>query len=327
MDFMLSVCTRQMLRHLKPRHRPLRGRLLLLPGLKAGVSRSIFDEPIIAITGATGYLGGHVARKLSEAGWRTVLVGRDRARLPVLAGARAVEAAYQDTAAMTAALEGVDRVFFVSGNVLEGRVPAHRSMVDACAAAGVERVIYTSFLGAGPGAIFTLSQDHYLTERYLQERTVPYVALRNSFYAEIVMEMVQDGVIRGPGGSGVLAPVARDDVVDAAFGALTASSMTSGHLDITGPTALSLADVAAVYARVTGIPARYEEETLEEAFASRARYNVSDAAMAAWVSTYQAIAVGELSAVTDAVRQLAGHAPMDFEAFLRKSFKSPDVLR
>lgn len=275
------------------------------------------DKPTIAITGASGYIGGHVARKLSAAGWPTVLIGRDPARMPALAGARAAEAAYEDTAAMTAALQDVDRVLFVSSNTLSGRVAAHRSVIDACAAAGVKRVVYTSFLGAGPQAIFTLSRDHYETELYLQAKTVPYIALRNCFYAEIVAEMVQDGVIRGPGGQGVLAPVARDDVIDAAVGALTAASMATGPVDITGPRALGLAEIAAICTRVSGTPVIYEEESVEEAYRSRAGYTVSDASMAAWVSTYQAIAMGEVAVVTDAVEQLAGHAPMEFEAFLR----------
>ena len=275
------------------------------------------DKPTIAITGASGYIGGHVARKLSAAGWPTVLIGRDPARMPALAGARAAEAAYEDTAAMTAALQDVDRVLFVSSNTLSGRVAAHRSVIDACAAAGVKRVVYTSFLGAGPQAIFTLSRDHYETELYLQAKAVPYIALRNCFYAEIVAEMVQDGVIRGPGGQGVLAPVARDDVIDAAVGALTAASMATGPVDITGPRALGLAEIAAICTRVSGTPVIYEEESVEEAYRSRAGYTVSDASMAAWVSTYQAIAMGEVAVVTDAVEKLAGHAPMEFEAFLR----------
>lgn len=276
-------------------------------------------KPTIAVTGTTGYIGGRVARKLSEAGWPTRLIGRDRARLPALPGAEAMEAVYEDTAAMTTALQGVDRVFFVSGNTLAGRVAAHRSMIDACVAAGVQRVVYTSFLGAGPNAVFTLSSDHYQTELYLQKSGLPYVALRDSFYAEIVVEMLGEGVIRGPGGQGVLAPVARDDVIDAAIGALTRAEMTTGPIDITGPQALSLAEIAAIYARVTGKPASYEEETVEQAYASRAQYQVPDAAKAAWVTTYQAIASGEVSAVTDAVERLAGHPPMSFEAFLRRS--------
>lgn len=275
-------------------------------------------QPLIAITGATGYLGSRIARQLSAGGWATRLITRDPSRAPRLAGSHAAQATYEDTAAMTAALQGVDRLFFVSSNALAGRQEAHRSVIDACAAAGTSRVVYTSFLGAGPDAVFTLSQDHYQTERYLAAKGVPYVALRNSFYAEVVEEMVQDGVIRGPGGEGRLAPVARDDVVDAAVGALTAQQLALGPLDVTGPAALSLADIAQIYARVSGKPAVYREETLQEAIASRAKFDVSEAARAAWVSTYQAIAVGELSAVSDTVQRLAGHPPLDFETFLRR---------
>ncbi len=276
------------------------------------------NKTTIAVTGATGYLGGHVAHKLSAAGWATRLIARNPSRLPALPHAQAAKAHYQDLVAMTAAFEGVERVFFVSGNELSGRLDAHKTVIDACAAAGVKRVVYTSFLGAGPNSVFTLSQDHYQTEMYLAEMGVPFVALRNSFYAEIILEMVQDGVIRGPGGNGKLAPVARSDVIDSAVGALTAPHIATGAVDVTGPTAISLAEIASIHARITGRPTIYQGETLEQAIASRAHYDASDAERAAWVSTYQAIAVGELSATTNTVQRLTGHAPMDFASFLRK---------
>ncbi|HSN12374.1 MAG TPA: SDR family NAD(P)-dependent oxidoreductase, partial [Propionibacteriaceae bacterium] len=55
---------------------------------------------------------------------------------------------------------------------------------------------------------------------------------------------------------------------------------------------------------------RFENETLEEAYASRASYKAAQWQLDAWVSTYVAVARGELSAVTDTVEQLTGARPL-----------------
>ena len=275
----------------------------------------------IAITGATGYLGSRVAQKLSEQGINTRLIARTPTKAPELSNSETVQASYQDFDSMKAALEAVDGVLFVSSNELSGRLEAHKTVIDACVESNVKRVVYTSFLGAGPEAVFTLSADHWGTESYLIEKGVDFTALRNSFYCEIVLEMVESGVIKGPAGQGKLAPVARDDVIDTAAGALIADDLPTGALNVTGPKALTLREIAKIYSDVTGKSARYEPETVEQAYASRAHFDVSDATKAAWVTTYEAIAVGELSAVTDVVERLSGHPPTSFDEFLRKKYK------
>ena len=130
--------------------------------------------------------------------------------------------------------------------------------------------------------------------------------------------MLQCQNSKGAGGDGRLAPVVRDDVIDAAVGMLTTPELPEGPLDVTGPEALSLSDMALIYTDVTGKPAAYVEETVDQAYASRAHYNASPAEMDAWVSTYTAIATGQLSAVSDVVARYAGHPPMSFADYLRR---------
>ena len=63
---------------------------------------------------------------------------------------------------------------------------------------------------------------------------------------------------------------------------------------------------------------RYEEETVEEAYASRrAAYGAEDWQLDAWVSTYTAIADGSCAAVTDDVLRLTGHPARTLEQALR----------
>jgi hypothetical protein len=59
--------------------------------------------------------------------------------------------------------------------------------------------------------------------------------------------------------------------------------------------------------RVLGRPFSYVDESIEEAYASRASYGAPDWMVDAWVSTYTGIASGELAPVTRDVERLTGH--------------------
>src|SRR4051812_15092996 len=111
------------------------------------------DQGLIAVTGATGGIGGRVARRLAERGVPQRLVVRDAGRAPALPGVSvAVAADYGDGDAMREVLRGVSTMLLVSGSEAADRMDRHRSAIGAAVAAGVERVVYTSFLGAAPEA-------------------------------------------------------------------------------------------------------------------------------------------------------------------------------
>lgn len=61
----------------------------------------------------------------------------------------------------------------------------------------------------------------------------------------------------------------------------------------------------------------YHPETVEEAYRSRASFGVPDWQVDAWVSTYTAIAAGEMDGVSDAVPRLTGHRATALADLLR----------
>lgn len=111
------------------------------------VGMTTADTPL-GITGATGRLGGRVARRLAALGLGQRLLVRDPSRAPALAGAPAVRAPFADTQAVIAALTGVRTVLMVSASESAERVAEHTAFVDAAAQAGVEHLVYISFYGA-----------------------------------------------------------------------------------------------------------------------------------------------------------------------------------
>jgi uncharacterized protein YbjT (DUF2867 family) len=273
----------------------------------------------LGITGSTGQLGGRIARRLAAAGVPQRLLVRDPARAPELPGASSVRAPYADGDAVRAALEGVETVLMVSASETPDRVDQHRAFVDAAVAAGVGHLVYVSFYGAAPDATFTLARDHWATEEHIRARGLGHTFLRDDLYADFAVHLVgEDGAIRGPAGEGRAAMVAQDDIADVATAVLRDPVAHAGATyDLTGPEELTLAEVAGLLATVTGRPVRYVPETVEEAYASRASYGAPGWQVDAWVSTYTAIAAGELAGVSSAVPDLTGHPARTLEQVLR----------
>ncbi|MCM6761564.1 SDR family oxidoreductase [Rathayibacter sp. ZW T2_19] len=270
----------------------------------------------IAITGATGAVGGRVARELADAGLPLRLLVRDPSRAPELPGAEVVRSTFAEPGA---SLEGVRLLLMVSASENEHRLAEHRSLVAAAAEAGVEHVVYTSFAGAAHDAVFTLARDHAATEDALRDSGMGWTFLRDNLYLDFLPDMLgEDGAIRGPAGTGRAAVVAREDVARTATAILRSPDEHRDALyELTGPEALTLDEVATTLT-AAGRPAVFVDETLEEAYASRQRWNAPDWQLDAWVSTYTAIAAGQLEHVSDDVERLTGRPPLSLAGFLAR---------
>jgi NAD(P)H dehydrogenase (quinone) len=285
---------------------------------------------VIAVTGATGALGSRVADRVAAgagaAGATLRLVVRNAARAPRLPGAEITEfpGGYADGAGFAAALRGVHTLYLVSAGEAEDRVQQHLTAVQAAATAGVERIVYTSFVGAGrPDPVFTLVRHHHLTEQAIAATGRRWTALRHNMYADFVpFFAVREGdtaVIAAPAGDGRAGFVSRDDCADVGAAVLLDDSgaLDGQALEVTGPEALSMAEAAAVLAEVTGRPAAYRDQTVEEAWATRRPSGHPDWEVEGWVTSYLAIAAGELATVSDVVPRIAGHPARSLAEHLR----------
>jgi uncharacterized protein YbjT (DUF2867 family) len=272
---------------------------------------SITPAPL-AVTGATGRIGGAVSNQLADAGIPHRLLVRDPDRAPDVLGTTVHRAAYEDSVDTRAALDGVQTLFMVSATEHPDRQDQHRAFVDAADAMGVQHVVYLSFFGAGPEAIFTFARDHWATERHLRATGMAVTFLRDNLYADFLPQMVgSDDAIAGPGGSGRAGLVAQADVARSVAAVLTDPRQHRGQTyNLTGPESLSFADVAELLTRLWGRPISYRDETVDQAWESRRGYGAPDWMVEGWISTYLAVAAGELDGVTDDVRRLTGRDPL-----------------
>jgi len=274
---------------------------------------------VIAITGSTGHVGGRVAAQLASLAPR--LVVRDASRAPSIDGSSVAVCEYSDAAASVTALTGVDLLFMVSAAEAEDRREQHRTFIRAAADAGVQHIVYTSFFGADPDAVFTLGRDHADAEAAIRESGMTHTLLRDNFYSDLLPYFADDaGVIRGPAGDGLVAAVARADVADVAAAVLRSpADHANATYELTGPEALTMAQIAERAGAATGRRLSYEAESVDEAYASRAHYGAAQWQLDAWVSTYVAVADGEVARVTADVLRVTGKPPRTIEEALGES--------
>ena len=152
------------------------------------------------VTGATGFVGWHVARALLERGDSVRALARDPARLRELPGVQGVQGDLRDPASLERAVEGCGVVFHVAADyrlwtrepeeMYRSNVEGTRAMLEAARRAGVERFVYTSTvgcIGVPPDGIGDESNP-----AHLEEMQGPYK--RSKFLAEqVALEFAQDG--------------------------------------------------------------------------------------------------------------------------------------
>lgn len=306
---------------------------------------------MLAVTGATGEVGGRVAARLAKLGLAQRLIVRDPKRAPRLPGAEVRQiSSYGDAVAMGRALAGVEKLFLVSAMDLMGvirrcaenrvplppydRIQQHVAAVAAAAAVGVQHIVYLSFLSAAADATFILARDHFHTEEYIRATGVPFTFLRQSLYMDKApLHVSAGGIVRGPAGEGRVAWTARDDIADVAVAVLTGSGHEGHTYDVTGPEALSLAETAEQLSLVTGRKIYYQAQTphetralrnasrLDEWEANRRALTgggITDYEVEVWVSHYLQMATGEAAIVSDTVPRLTGHQAQTLAEYLHK---------
>ncbi|MGQ4354992.1 SDR family oxidoreductase [Streptomyces drozdowiczii] len=267
----------------------------------------------IVVTGATGALGRLVVEHLltTVPAGRVAAVVRDKEKAAGLA-AKGVElriADYDRPETLAGAFRSGDRVLLISGNAVGSRIPQHTAVIDAAKAAGVAQLAYTGILG-GPDADFTLADEHRATEQLILDSGLPYTFLRNGWYTENQTEnlapVLAHGAVVGSASEGRIAYASRDDYAAAAAAVLTGEGHLNRAYELSGDTALSYADYAAVVAKATGkeivhkdVPAAVHQEILTGA-------GLPEGFAAILVDVDQAVRRGRLAGTSGELSRLIG---------------------
>lgn len=213
----------------------------------------------IAVTAASGQLGRLVVEQLLQTvpASAVVAVVRDPAKASALSalGVTIRQGDYERPDTLAAAFAGVEKLLLISSNELGRRAAQHRNAVSAAKAAGVELLVYTSLLRADTTPL-SLGAEHAATEAAIRESGVPFVILRNGWYAEnytvSIKPALAHGAFVGSAGDGRLSLAARADYAAAAIAALAGRATTGRVYELAGDEAVTLSQLAAEISRQTG---------------------------------------------------------------------------
>lgn len=226
----------------------------------------------IAVTGATGHLGGLVIESLlnkSVEASDIVAIVRNEEKAKDLAarGINIAVATYGDEAALKAALNGVDRLVFVSASEVGKRVEQHSNIIAAAKEAGVSFIAYTSLLNLDSSELF-LAPEHQATERMLAESGIDHANLRNGWYWENYAAALETGKAMGKffsaAGEAKVAGAARKDFAEAAAVVVTTDGHAGKTYELAGAPALTYPEIAAQVGEVLGTDVEYVNLTVEE---------------------------------------------------------------
>ena len=226
----------------------------------------------IAITGAAGHLGRHVIESLLARGVAAqdlVAIVRTASKAEDLTarGITVAEAPYEDVAALTEALQGVDRLVLVSGSEVGKRAAQHTNVLEAAKAAGVAFIAYTSLVNADSSEL-SLAPEHRETEALLASSGIDHVLLRNGWYWENFASNVDaaraTGHVFGAAGEGRVNGAARRDYAEAAAVVVTADGHAGKVYELGGQPSITYPELAQAIGTVVGSEVSYVDQTVEE---------------------------------------------------------------
>ena len=151
------------------------------------------------VTGATGGFGGYALEFLKKMVPQNEIYAlvrsEEKGEALKEAGFNIRIGDYGDLDSLKEALEGIDRLLFVSG-VPGNRQAEHENVVKAAQAAGVSYIAYTSFADADH-SISVLAPDHQFTEKTIKDSGIPHTFLRNNWYVENELPIIGQALKTG----------------------------------------------------------------------------------------------------------------------------------
>jgi NAD(P)H dehydrogenase (quinone) len=231
----------------------------------------------IVVSGASGDLGKRITALLLQhfPASRLILLTRNPASLADLArqGAQVRKADFEDSAGLKQAMKGGEVLMLISTLSIGRRALQHANAIKAAAAVGIGHIVYTSSCGIQPQTPSISGQEHLATERLLQKSGLKYTILRNSWYADVIAQLLMPmgvamGSIVASTGDGLVAPVAKDDCARIAAGVLRKYWQHENAIyEVTGPELLSFADITRLCSEASGKPIRYVNVSHQEKLA------------------------------------------------------------
>ncbi|MBB4944496.1 uncharacterized protein YbjT (DUF2867 family) [Kitasatospora gansuensis] len=274
--------------------------------------------------GATGATGNAVLRSLLALGAPVRALTRNPERpIPGTTDPHTAppEVRYADAAdarSLAAAFEGAGQLFLAMANGPD-QTELETRVIDTAARAGIGHIVKISAPAAEPDSPVAVSRGHHAIEEHLRASGLAHTVLRPYAFMQNLLRLAPaaaQGVILGAMGEARCTYVDCRDIGDVAAAALTRPDLVGGTYTLTGPEALSHAELAARLSTLTGRQIRYTDLApgeLRDTLVHRAGMPLW---LAEHVTEIQQLAVARPESPTGTVERVLGRPPRTLDAFL-----------
>ena len=283
-------------------------------------------SPSILVTGATGSVASLVAARLRADGIGVRALVRDAGKASALAAA-GVELSiggFEDPGVLGAALDGIASVFLVTPPHPDAAAMVDRFLAVAAKRVPGPRIVRLSAIKASERGPTENTRSHGHADRAIIDSGLPYVILRPNYFMQNLLgsaeAILSKGMLFQGTGDGRIGFIDVRDIADVAAATLVDARWDRGIYELTGPDAISYADVAKLLGAALGREVRHVPVTPEQVRASILERGWGEW-MAGIMADYSAAyARGWGDFTTGFVERIAGHAPRGYASFLDEVF-------
>lgn len=252
---------------------------------------------------------------------RAMVRSRDRAKaLDGLAGVELTIGDFDDSSTIERALQGIEKAFLLT-NSSERAEARQRAFVDTARRTGLKHIVKLSQLAASESSPVRFLRYHAAVERAIVESGIAYTFLRPNLFMQGLLafraSIKAESKFFAAAGDAKISVVDVRDNAAAAAAALTESGHEGRIYDLTGPEALTHAEMAAFISDAVGRPI-----TFVDVPPAAMRQALLGVGLPLWqadgiIEDYAHYQRGEASALTSGVEDAAGQRPRSFSAFAR----------
>lgn len=227
---------------------------------------------MIAVTGATGNLGGLVVETLLDEGASpsdivAAVRSPDKAEDLADRGIDVRKTDYDLPDTLESTFRGVERLLLISSSEVGQRIEQHGNVVDAAEKTGVDFFAYTSMVRADTSPL-KLAEEHRATEQRIRESGIPFTLLRNGWYTENYTEnlgpVLERGVLVNCAGDGRVSAATRADYAAGAATVLTEDGHEGKVYELGGNEAFTMEELAEELTRQSDTEVVYQQVSEDE---------------------------------------------------------------
>lgn len=270
----------------------------------------------VLVTGATGTVGSDLIPALQARGVTVRAMTRDPGR--PIAGVSHVVADLRDRGAVAAALEGVDAAFLNSPST-EDAAAVQIQFADLAREGGLNRLVLLSQLGARTDSPVRFLRWHAEVEEHVRHLGLDHTVLRPNLFMQALLRIagtISQGWLPAPIGDAPVSVIDTRDIAEAAAAVLTGTGHAGRIYNLTGPRAVTHAQIARALTAATGTEITFQDVPAEE-FATALTGAFPPWQIDGLVEDYAHYARGEAATVDTSVADLTGRRGRDITDFAR----------